>query len=161
MDDVPYTSNSHKNLHLSGRLFETSSHSRKIGPIPGYISLLVKEIDQTINHQTDTKLEEELERLRRLSGLGQGLKVVWKPSPDKPLSGEVKGDTIYVYEVDEGRALEVLRHEFLDYCISQAIEPYRMVTNKLIKLINEEAYNRKERIVEALNRLLFERDIQD
>ena len=53
--------------------------------------------------------------------------------------------------------IDILRHEFLDYCISRAIEPYRVVTNKLIKLINEDAYRRKERIVEAFSKLLFER----
>lgn len=102
-------------------------------------------------------LKAELESLKRLSGLGLDLTVVWEPSSDKAFSGEVKGNTIYIYEMREGKAADVLRHEFLDYCISQAIEPYRMVTNKLIKLINEYAYKRKERIVEALRRLLFER----
>lgn len=57
----------------------------------------------------------------------------------------------------EGKVIDILRHEFLDYCISRAIEPYRVVTNKLIKLINEDAYRRKERIVEAFSKLLFER----
>lgn len=47
-------------------------------------------------------------------------------------------------------------HEFLDYCLSQAIEPYKEVTNRLISLINEDVYRRKERIVEALAKLLIE-----
>ena len=105
-------------------------------------------------------LEAELDRLKHLSGLGFDLKIVWEPSPEKALSGEVKGDIIHIYEMVEGKAVEVLRHEFLDFCISQAIEPYRMVTNKLIKLINEDMYKEKERIVEGLIRLLFERNIQ-
>jgi len=33
--------------------------------------------------------------------------------------------------------------------ISKVIEPYRVVANKLVGLINEEAYKRKERIVES------------
>ena len=98
-------------------------------------------------------LEAELERLRTLSGLGAGLNVVWAPNTRNDLSGEVKGNSVYVYEEDEHKALETLWHEFVDYCVSQAIEPYKQVTNKLIALINEEAYKRKEQVVEAITRL--------
>jgi retron-type reverse transcriptase len=99
-------------------------------------------------------LDEELERLKRLLRMGYELKVVWLPNNNSNLSGEVKGETIYVYEEELEKALETLRHEFLDYAISQVIEPYRQVTNKLIMLINEEAYKRKEKLVEVLNILL-------
>jgi len=43
------------------------------------------------------------------------------------------------------------RHGFLDYAISKTIEPYKEVTNRLIALINEDAYKRKEKLVEALS----------
>jgi len=99
-------------------------------------------------------LEAELEWLRMFFRLGLELKVVWKPSLDGALSGEVKNSLIYVYEVDEEKAVDTLRHEFLDYCVSQAIQPYKEVTNRLIRMINEDAYGRKERIVEALVKLL-------
>lgn len=102
---------------------------------------------------TQGNLESELKRLQMLTGLGISLKVIWEPRNRSVLSGEVKGDSIYVYEEDEKRALETLWHEFLDYCVSKAIEPYREVTNKLIALINEEAYKRKEQVVEAITRL--------
>ena len=100
------------------------------------------------------RLEAELEQLKRLSGIGFELKVVWEPSPDRALSGEVKNNLIYVYEVDEQKAINTLRHEFLDYCISQAIQPYKEVTNRLIRMVNDDAYKRKERVVEALVKLL-------
>ena len=103
------------------------------------------------------RLEAELEQLKRLSGLGLELKVLWKPSPDGMLSGEVQNSLLYVYEVDEKKAVVTLRHEFLDYCVSQAIQPYKEVTNRLIRMINEDAYQKKERIVEALVKL-FSRD---
>ena len=105
------------------------------------------------------RLEAELEWLKRFFALGLDLQVVWKPSPDGALSGEVKNNLIYVFEVDEEKAVGTLRHEFLDYCLSQAIEPYKEVTNRLICMINEDAYRRKERIVEALVKLL-NRDTQ-
>ena len=100
------------------------------------------------------RLEAELERLKRFSGLGLELNLVWKPNSDGALSGEVKNSSVYVYEVDAKKAVDTLRHEFLDYCVSQAIQPYKEVTNRLIRMINEDAYRRKERIVEALVKLL-------
>ena len=100
------------------------------------------------------QLEAELERLKRLSGLGFELKVVWEPSHEGALSGDVKNGLIHVYELDGEKALEILRHEFLDYCISRAIQPYKEVTNRLIHMVNDDAYRRKEKIVEALVKLL-------
>ncbi len=112
-----------------------------------------------MNPGSDAGLREELERLKRISGMGTGLKLVWAPDPRGTLSGEVKGSTIFVYESDEEEAAETLRHEFLDHCVSQAIDPYRKVTNIMIKLLNDNAYKRKEQIVEALSRLMFEGEI--
>ena len=100
------------------------------------------------------KLEKKLQRLEKKSGFGFGLKVMWLPGFSETLSGEVNGDTIYIYETDEEEAIKTLKHEFLDYAISQVITPYKEVTNKLISQINEDAYRRKERLVEALNRIL-------
>ena len=83
-------------------------------------------------------LEEELERLKQKLRMGYELKVVWLPNNSSNLFGEIKVETIYVYEEDFDKALETLRHEFLDYATSQVIEPYKQVANSLILLINEE-----------------------
>ena len=72
--------------------------------------------------------------------------------------GGVRGKDILIYEESEDKALDTLRHEFLDYYISQAIEPYKEVTNWLIKMINGGAYKRKERVIEALAKLLIEKE---
>jgi hypothetical protein len=104
----------------------------------------------------EEKLRSALEDLKQNLNLGYELRVKWVPSGEGKLSGEVKGDCIYVYEETEKEALSTLRHEFLDYAISNVVEPYRQVTNKLIALINEEAYRRKERLVEKLSTLLPE-----
>jgi len=106
-----------------------------------------------MNSKTELKLHEELKRLQQISKLGLGLRIAWVPSPEKALSGEVKGDIIYIYEEDGQKAIEVLRHEVLDHLVSKAIEPYRMVTNELIKLINRVSYEKKEEIIGALCRL--------
>jgi len=72
------------------------------------------------------------------------------------LSGEVVGGATRVYEEDRGATLATLRREFLDYAISHVIEPYREVTNALMSMINEDAYWRKEKLVEALSQLVKE-----
>ena len=100
------------------------------------------------------ELEAELERLKQTLKLNYELKVMWAPNKNSKISGEVKGNYIHVYEEDREAALETLKHEFIDYAISHAIEPYKEVTNRLISLINEIAYMKKERLVEAFARLI-------
>ncbi len=106
-----------------------------------------------MKHGLEVQLREELENLKNISGLGSALSLVWAPDPGKALSGEVKGSSVYIYDESEKKALDTLRHEFFDYCVSKAIQPYRQVTNTLIKLLNENAYKRKEEIVEGLRKL--------
>ena len=100
------------------------------------------------------RLIEELGRLQQKLGLGYELSVVWLPDSHNKLSGEVKGNKIRIYEEDEEKALQALKHEFLDYIISRTIEPYERIANKLIQLTNEEAYLRKEKLTEALVKLV-------
>jgi len=109
-----------------------------------------------MSQQTNKKLMEELEYLQLSSGLGAGLVVVWKPDGGNPLSGEVIGKTIRIYEADEDKAIDTLFHEFLDYNVSQPIKPYKGITNALVKLVNAEAYACKEEVVDGLVRLLIQ-----
>lgn len=99
-------------------------------------------------------VEQELERLKKVLNRGQDLKVKWIPGNNGKLSGEVKGDLILVYDKQLETALETLKHEFIDYAVSEVIEPYMQVTNKLIALLNERAYHQKELLVGRLFRLL-------
>ena len=88
----------------------------------------------------------------------------WESTVDQQLFGQHDAQwipagypgegNILIYEEDKEEALKVLRHEILDYCVSQAIDPYKEVTNRLIRMINEDAYKRKERVVAALTRLM-------
>ena len=103
----------------------------------------------------EPRLREELENLKRITGLGSGLSLIWAPDSCNPLSGEVKGNTMIIYDVIERKAMDTLQHEFLDSCVSEAIQPYRQVANILMKLLNEYAYKRKEEIVEGLRKLAF------
>ncbi len=100
------------------------------------------------------KLEAELERLKSLLKQGYELRVMWTPKRDSKLAGEVREHYIYVFDEEERAALETLRHEVLDYMVSQAIEPYKNITNHLIAVINREAYEKKESLIKSLCRLI-------
>jgi len=76
--------------------------------------------------------------------LGYHLKVRWAPQENLELCGQVKDDIIYVYAENLQNAIETLRHEFIDYVISQAIEPYKKMVNTMIRLQNKDAYEKKE-----------------
>jgi hypothetical protein len=100
------------------------------------------------------KLPKELQNLKQKRGLGHELDVKWLPGEKEGLCGEVKGDCIFVYSENQNEALQTLRHEFLDCSISEVIEPYQKIANQLVALINDETYQRKEKLVEALTRLI-------
>ena len=110
------------------------------------------------NRSTQSLLEKELEVLKRKLSLNDKLRVVWVPDQSNNLSGEIKGLTVFIYEPTTDQASFSLVHELVDYCVSQAIEPYKEVTNILIKFINREAYRKKEKIVETISMLLIEDD---
>ena len=100
------------------------------------------------------RLENELERLTHILNFGHTLEVRWNPNDASTLAGEVRGKVVFIYEKDGEEAVKTLRHEVIDFLVSQAIAPYRDVTNRLIKMVNEDAYKRKEKVVEALSRLI-------
>lgn len=107
------------------------------------------------NCDVKTRLDNELEKLKELLGLDSRLRVVWTPSSMSRLSGEVKGDTIYIYEVEPSKALESLRHEVIDYLItSKIVEPLVGLVNALIKAREVEIYREKEKLIDVLSRIL-------
>jgi hypothetical protein len=121
---------------------------------PTRLKTRINQSASTVELGLEGKLESALERLKQTLNTGYELRVRSIPNGDDKLSGEVKRDCIHIYEENEDEALKTLIHEFLDYAISKAIEPYKQVTNKLIALVNEEAYKRKEKLVETLSTIL-------
>jgi hypothetical protein len=95
------------------------------------------------------ELERELKALMEKLGIS-GLQVLWSPDETSKLSGEVRGSVIHIYEPNLEKARETLKHEVLDYLVSNPIEPYKEMTNMFIRKVNEEAYCRKERVVQSL-----------
>lgn len=106
-------------------------------------------------HRVETRLGEELERLGVKLGLNREFRVVWVPNVDMGFSGEVRGGIIYVYEAEEDKALQALRHELIDYLItSRVVKPLVDLVNLLIKSGEAEIYKEKEKLVEMFLRLL-------
>ena len=85
--------------------------------------------------------------------MGQELELEWTPN-NGSRSGEVAGATIRIYEADQAEALDTLRHEFIEYLLTQdLVAPYKRLINKLISLFEEEMYDRKEKLIERLQEL--------
>ena len=99
-------------------------------------------------------LKHELARLKHKFKLGQELRLEWAPD-NGPRSGEVAGTTIRIYESERAKALDTLRHEFIEYLLTRdLVAPYKRLVNKLISLFEEEMYHRKEKLVERLRDLI-------
>ncbi len=99
-------------------------------------------------------LNEELARLMQQSGDSNDLDVVWVPRIDSAKEGEVVGKTIFVYSPDPRQAIETLRHEFVDYLVCRAVEPYQDMVNALLSVLSEKAYRKKEEVVESILKIL-------
>lgn len=99
-------------------------------------------------------LQKELDCLKQKSMTGLDLKVLWIPKTDYTKEGEVIGNTIYIYSTNLADALETLRHEFFDAMISMALKPYLELINALLSVISEQAYCKKEEVVESLVRMI-------
>jgi len=102
-------------------------------------------------------LEEELENLKKLTGMGSYLRFLWIPLEDPDRHGEVKCDVIILYDKDEEVAVRTLRHEFFDHLITKEIvNPLVKYINLQKNLIDSLIYERKEFFVEKIVDLLPE-----
>ncbi len=100
------------------------------------------------------RLESELERLKKISGKGCELQLRWIPNANSTKEGEVRGGTVYIYSTSINEAIQTLRHEFLDYLICKAVEPYQNIVNGLLASLSERAYRGKEEVVESVLKIL-------
>jgi len=106
-------------------------------------------------------LEAELERLKLKAGMGFELKLEWSPGIVKHKNGkqlleEVRGNTIFIYIKDLDEAMLLLSHAFLEWLLNQNTKGYRSLINKLIEVFEEMQYSNKERIIEAISRLVLD-----
>jgi len=103
-------------------------------------------------------LKGELDSLKKKSGINTDLEVLWIPKTDYTKEGEVIGNRIYIYSTNLADALETLRHEFFDAMICSATSPYLDLINSLLSIISEQAYQKKEDVVESLVRMMRRSD---
>ena len=102
-----------------------------------------------------TRLKSELEKMKRITGLGSELELLWSPDEGSDRHGEVRGGLLRIYDADEDEALMTLRHEFLDHLITkEVIEPLVMQINMQKKLIESMIYDRKERVIDRLVKIV-------
>lgn len=101
----------------------------------------------------EPRLQEAFKTLTGKLGI-EGLRLVWMPSVNNELSGEVKDGTVYIYTSDLDKAIETLKHELVDCLLtSRIVNPLVQIINLLIKLRENEIYEEKEKLVEVLFRL--------
>jgi len=102
----------------------------------------------------DQGLQEEFRSLTGKLGL-EGLRLVWIPGASKGIAGEVRDGTVFLYEKDQARATETLKHELVDHMItSKIVNPLVGLVNALIRSRETEIYQEKEKIVELLSKLV-------
>jgi hypothetical protein len=121
-------------------------------------------LEKQIKEGTEVKyenfrLEAELEKLKRKVDLGFEVKVRWLPGEikfkdRKKLEEEVIGNTIFIYEENPTRAKLLLAHGFTEWILNQHTKKYRLLINKLIELFEQIQYEEKEKIVDAISKLI-------
>ncbi len=109
----------------------------------------------------NAQLQKELKRLTALFDWGHHLKVDWRPDMRRDIDGEVKDDRIIIYASSTACGSRILRHEFLDALISEAVKPYveiinaqRRMISVLLQDLGEKAYQHKEKVIYRFERLL-------
>ena len=91
-----------------------------------------------------------LDDLKAKLAIEEEFELVWVPTKG-PLSGEIKGQKIYIYEAEEAKALQTTRHEIFDYLIgTRIVRPLVKIINLLVKSAEADIYQAKEEVIEKL-----------
>ena len=111
-------------------------------------------------NNNDKKLKDELKLLQNKFNAGHELTLKYLPNEIRysqngnPLSGEVNGNIILIYDDIEARAIATLHHEFIEYMLSPLIKDYIDIINHQNKLLTQLLCKRKEDVVERLTKSL-------
>ncbi len=96
----------------------------------------------------------ELKMQHCLEQLDIPLKVVWSPKADNDLQGEIKSDCLFIYDRDEQEAWSTFEHEIYEYKFKGVSYAYRSLVNSLIENVERLLYERKERFLESLPKII-------
>jgi hypothetical protein len=121
--------------------------------------VLLTEGKSSMQTEVEAELEAELGRLKRNVGMGFEVSVMWLPGTvkhkdGKQLQEEVSGDTILIYTQEPAETIHLLAHGFAEWILNQHTKRYRLLINKLIELFEQIQYEEKERIIQALTKLM-------
>jgi hypothetical protein len=104
-------------------------------------------------------LDEEIRSLQQRTKTGYEVTIKWLPGTvrkrdGKQLAEEVRDNTILIYVANQPEAVELVRHGFMEWMLNEHTKPYRQMINRLIMLFEELQYDKKEKTIDALTRLL-------
>jgi hypothetical protein len=124
-----------------------------------YLFMAGSKFFSAIQTEVEAELEAELKRLKRNVCMGFEVSVMWLPSTvkhkdGKQLQEEVSGDTILIYTQEPAETIHLLAHGFAEWILNQHTKRYRLLINKLIELFEQIQYEEKERIIQALTKLM-------
>ena len=97
-------------------------------------------------------LEERMQRI--LDRLGVPLRVIWAPKASFGKHGEITSGVLYIYDKNESEGWLTFQHEVYEYKFKEVTYAYCTVVNCLIEGFEKLAYERKERFLEFLPRIL-------
>lgn len=106
------------------------------------------------------QLDCELKLLQNKTGIGYEVTVEWQPdvtgygAGGRKLAEIVRGNEIFIFSRNLDEAVRLVRHGFLEWILNQHTKPYRQFINTLISLFEELQYERKEKIIDVLTKLL-------
>ncbi len=89
-----------------------------------------------------------------LDRLGIPLSVAWIPDDAKSIHGEIKQDTIYIYDQTETDAFATFTHEIIEFKLKEVTRVYRVLINNLIDGYEELVYQQKEDFIEFVPKLI-------
>ena len=101
-------------------------------------------LGESLTSDLDRRMQGVLDRLCI------ALSAKWLPNPDTCVHGEIKGATLFVYDVDEDEAWATFTHEVVEFKLKGVTRVYRTMINSLIDGYEKLAYQEKEEFIEAI-----------
>ncbi len=99
-------------------------------------------------NKVESKLQARMQKA--LYQLNLPLQVLWLPNEKTIIHGEIKQQTIYIYDENENDALSTFEHEIYEYKFKEVTRLYRSMINSLVDVIDKETYARKEAFFDFL-----------